>query len=48
MSFVVKKTKWEEFYFLSFMILIFPLTIGVVGFVIILFAAIMALKKRRY
>lgn len=49
-SFVIKKSKkvGRILFFLSFMILIFSLMVGVAGFVIILSAAIMALKKRRY
>ena len=49
-SFVIKKTKkvGRILFFLSFMILVFSLVTGIVGFAIILFAAIMALKKRRY
>jgi len=49
-SFVIKKSKkvGRILFFLSFMILIFSLTVGIAGFAIILFAAITALKKRRY
>jgi len=49
-SFVIKKSKkvGRILFFLSFMILFFSLMVGVAGFAIILFAAIMALKKRRY
>lgn len=49
-SFVIKKTKkvGRILFFLSFMILISSLVIGIAGFTIILFAAITALKKRRY
>lgn len=49
-SFVIRKSKkvGRILFFLSFMILIFSLTVGIAGFAIILFAAITALKKRRY
>jgi len=49
-SFVIKKSKrvGRILFFLSFMILIFSLMVGIAGFAIILSASIMALKKRRY
>ena len=49
-SFVIKKSKkvGRILFFLSFLILIFSLMVGMAGFVIILSASIMALKKRRY
>jgi len=49
-SFVIKKSKrvGRILFFLSFMILIFSLLVGIAGFVILLSASIMALKNRRY
>lgn len=49
-SFVIKKSKrvGRILFFLSFMILIFSLLVGITGFVILLSASIMALKNRRY
>ncbi|MGI9566722.1 MAG: zinc ribbon domain-containing protein [Nitrosopumilus sp.] len=48
--FWVKKPKkvGKILFFSSFGILIFSVAVGIVGFVIILFAGILALKKRRY
>jgi len=49
-SFAIKKSKrvGRILFFLSFTILVFSIMVGVAGFVFILFAAITALKKRRY
>ena len=49
-SFIIKKSKKSGriLFFLSIAILISSLMVGVAGFVILLSAAIMALKKRRY
>ena len=48
--FWIKKPKkvGKVLFFSSFGILIFSVAVGIVGFVIILFAGILALKKRRY
>ena len=48
--FLIKKPKkvGKFLFFSAFGILVFSLTVGVIGFVIILFAGIFALKKRRY
>ena len=49
-SFLIKKPKkvGKFLFFSSFGILIFSIMLGIVGFPIILFAGILALKKRRY
>ena len=49
-SFVIKKPKkvGRVLFFLSFMILVSSLLVGVAGFAILLPASIIALKKRRY